>query len=194
MRIKNRFQVNNIAINTETENYDWNTECVTDDEYPEVKHAILVEDSSLIDGFNLLEMTENIDRTPLNQKEKDFFSMMGFETDELWWLNDKAKYLRNIFRLINSWTGYSPLIIRNFDSIFYYDTTIQLYEYVKKYFHYKTIITVNTPLLVNNYISRPDCIYLCQDNGSYKQLCHLTNRQLREGHNLEKMLISGEFE
>lgn len=58
MRIKNRFQVSNIAINTETENYDWNTECVTDDEYPEVKHAILVEDSNMIDGFNLLEMAE----------------------------------------------------------------------------------------------------------------------------------------
>ena len=41
---------------------------------------------------------------------------------------------------------------------------------------------------------RPDCLFILSSSGTLTSLCNATQRELREGHNLEKMYISGEFE
>ena len=47
---------------------------------------------------------------------------------------------------------------------------------------------------MTNKIMRPDCLFILSSRGTLTALCDATERELREGHNLEKMYISGEFE
>ena len=47
---------------------------------------------------------------------------------------------------------------------------------------------------MTNHLSRPDCLFILSKAGKLTALCNATERELREGHNLEKMYISGEFE
>lgn len=53
------------------------------------------------------------------------------------------------------------------------------------------ITTHNTSLMSNN-ILRPDCYFIISNN-AIKSLPNATERELREGHNLEKMYLSGAF-
>lgn len=53
--------------------------------------------------------------------------------------------------------------------------------------------THNTNLMTNRFM-RPDCLFILSGSGSLTALSNATVRELREGHNLEKMYISGEFE
>ena len=40
---------------------------------------------------------------------------------------------------------------------------------------------------------RPDCYFILSDN-KLTSFADATNRELREGHNLEKLYMSGEFD
>ena len=53
--------------------------------------------------------------------------------------------------------------------------------------------THNTNLMTNRLI-RPDCLIILSRSGTLTALSDATSRKLREGHNLEKLYISGEFE
>jgi len=47
---------------------------------------------------------------------------------------------------------------------------------------------------MSNRLFRPDCLFILSRNGKLTSLNNATKRELREGHNLEKMYISGEFD
>ncbi len=56
------------------------------------------------------------------------------------------------------------------------------------------IFTTHNTSLMSNRLLRPDCLFILSEKGNLTALCDATNRELREGHNLRKMYISGEFE
>ena len=64
----------------------------------------------------------------------------------------------------------------------------------KKYPKCQMIMTSHNTNLMTNRIMRPDCLFILSRYGTLTALCNATERELREGHNLEKMYISGEFE
>lgn len=56
----------------------------------------------------------------------------------------------------------------------------------------QVILTSHNTNLLSNRIMRPDCYFILTKD----KLCSLANateRELREGHNLEKLYMSGEF-
>ena len=63
-----------------------------------------------------------------------------------------------------------------------------------KYPECQLIMTSHNTNLMANKIVRPDCLFILSSRGTLTALCDATERELREGHNLEKMYISGEFE
>ena len=56
------------------------------------------------------------------------------------------------------------------------------------------IMTSHNTNLMTNRLMRPDCMFILSRNGMLTALCNATTRELREGHNLEKMYIRWEFE
>ena len=57
----------------------------------------------------------------------------------------------------------------------------------------QTILTSHNTYIATNDLLRPDCYFQIKD-GVLKSLADSTDRELREGHNLEKMLRQGEFD
>ena len=55
-------------------------------------------------------------------------------------------------------------------------------------------MTFHNTNLMTNRLMRPDCMFILSRRGTLTALYNATIRELREGHNLEEMYISGEFE
>lgn len=89
----------------------------------------------------------------------------------------------------------SLIYIDEFDAFYHYEMADQLVQYIKEYFaDTQVILTSHNTNLISNRLLRPDCYLILSQDGRLTSLCDATPRELREGHNLEKMYISGEFE
>ena len=89
----------------------------------------------------------------------------------------------------------SLLYLDEFDAFYHYEMADNVIRYLKE--HYpksQVIMTTHNTNLMNNRLMRPDCLMILSGSGKLTALCNATQRELREGHNLEKMYISGEFE
>lgn len=103
--------------------------------------------------------------------------------------------LFNIYRRF--FIGYSPSImyLDEFDAFYHFEMAENLFKYFKKKYPKSQIIfTSHNTNLISNRLLRPDCIFILSRKGKLTSLNNATQRELREGHNLEKMYISGEFD
>lgn len=82
-----------------------------------------------------------------------------------------------------------------FDALFHYEMSERFLNYFKQnYPKCQMIFTTHNTNLMSNDIMRPDCLFILSQKGVITPLNRATTRELREGHNLEKMYISGEFD
>ena len=89
----------------------------------------------------------------------------------------------------------SFLYLDEFDAFYHYEMADKVINFFKKHYPYcQMIMTTHNTNLMNNRLMRPDCLFILSREGTLTALCKATSRELREGHNLEKMYISGEFE
>jgi len=85
------------------------------------------------------------------------------------------------------------VILDEFDAFYHHE----LAEHIVKMFlelpNVQVVFTShNTSLLSNRYM-RPDCFFIMTQN-KLTSFANATQRELREGHNLEKLFMSGEFD
>lgn len=100
-------------------------------------------------------------------------------------------YMRFIFGNRNI----SFIYMDEFDAFYHYGMAEKLVKYFKiKYPNSQVILTTHNTNLMNNQLMRPDCLFILSEEGKLTALCDATERELREGHNLEKLYIGGEFE
>lgn len=98
-------------------------------------------------------------------------------------------------RLIVKIGGSSFVYLDEFDAFYHYEMAEKVIGFFKrKYPKCQMIMTSHNTNLMTNRIMRPDCLLILSSRGTLTSLCNATERELREGHNLEKMYISGEFE
>ena len=104
--------------------------------------------------------------------------------------------LTSLYQKIVSKAVESSLIyLDEFDAFYHYEMAEKLISFFKnKYPECQFIMTSHNTNLMTNKIMRPDCLFILSSRGTLTALCDATERELREGHNLEKMYISGEFE
>lgn len=98
-------------------------------------------------------------------------------------------------RLISRVGDASLVYLDEFDAFYHYEMAKNVIQYfMKKYPYCQIIMTSHNTNLMTNRLMRPDCMFILSRRGTLTALCNATSRELREGHNLEKMYISGEFE
>ena len=89
----------------------------------------------------------------------------------------------------------SVLYIDEFDAFYHYEMSEKVVNFFKKKFaNSQIVMTTHNTNLMTNSLMRPDCLFILSRQGLLTALCDATPRELREGHNLEKLYISGEFE
>lgn len=89
----------------------------------------------------------------------------------------------------------SFIYMDEFDAFYHYEMAENLVKYFKQqYPECQIVMTTHNTNLMTNHLMRPDCVFILSRDGRLTALCDATERELREGHNLEKLYIGGEFE
>lgn len=102
--------------------------------------------------------------------------------------------LTNLYRRFEMGRTASIMYLDEFDAYYHYEMSEKVIRFFKiKYPNCQVILTTHNTNLMNNRLMRPDCLFILSEEGKLTSLCDATDRELREGHNLEKMYISGEF-
>ena len=81
-----------------------------------------------------------------------------------------------------------------FDAFYHFELAKGVLEkIVKEYTNIQVVFTSHNTVLASNALLRPDCCFTLV-NGEIKSFKDRTTRELRESHNIEKLLRSGEFD
>lgn len=86
----------------------------------------------------------------------------------------------------------SFVYLDEFDAFYHFELSNYILNMVNKK-SFQSIITTHNTFLCDNEIMRPDC-YAILDNGKIRSFADSTIKTIRQGHNLEKMMRSGEFD
>ena len=92
---------------------------------------------------------------------------------------------------ITAFNKISFLFIDEFDAFLHYEASEEVVKLLNGT-NFQTILTTHNTDLMTNKLTRPDCCYIMTRN-KISNLSKATTRELREGHNLEKLYKSGEF-
>ena len=87
----------------------------------------------------------------------------------------------------------SFVFLDEFDAFYHYDLSSFILKYVNDKTEFQSILTSHNTYLISNEIMRPDC-YAILDDGKISSFADSTNKTIRQAHNLEKMMLGGEFE
>jgi len=86
----------------------------------------------------------------------------------------------------------SFVFIDEFDVFYHHNLSSFIVEKLRD-LDIQVILTTHNASIMSNELLRPDCYFIMDDN-QIKPLTKLTDRELREGHNIEKMYRAGAFE
>ena len=138
--------------------------------------------------LKLLQMPEGEKKLYFDHQE---FPVPFFET-----ASSGTIALFNLYwRIVRPAKGFSLLFLDEYDAFYHYEMAENLFKYFKIYYpNTQIIFTTHNTNLMTSRLSRPDCLFILSLDGRITSLCDATERELREGHNLEKLYISGEFE
>ncbi|MDY0278417.1 MAG: AAA family ATPase [Acholeplasma sp.] len=103
-----------------------------------------------------------------------------------------TKALLLYFYWIQRLNNASFVFIDEFDAFFHTFLAKDLFKNITQKINSQMIITTHNTSLMSNDILRPDCYFILSE-GKISSLPNCTERELREGHNLEKMFKGGEF-
>ena len=85
------------------------------------------------------------------------------------------------------------MYLDEFDAYYHHELAEKILLGISGNKNLQCIFTSHNTSLVSNRILRPDC-YVFMDSRGVTSIPDLTNREIREGHNLEKLLRGGEFD
>ena len=85
----------------------------------------------------------------------------------------------------------SFVFIDEIDAFYHHELS---YKISKRLFegHNQVFVTTHDTFLLSNDLLRPDCFFILRNN-SIKAICDMTDKELRFGHNLEKLYRGGTF-
>lgn len=104
-----------------------------------------------------------------------------------------TKSLVALFFWIKHIDDYSFIWIDEYDAFYHYEVSDNIIKNIRNYEDTQVVITTHNTNIMSNRYMRPDCYFILSKYG-LASLCNATDRELREGHNLQKMYLSGEFD
>jgi len=84
------------------------------------------------------------------------------------------------------------VFVDEFDAFYHYELSRAIIKILKEK-NIQTVVTTHNISLMTNDLLRPDCYFII-DSNKIKNIANLTNKELREAHNLEKMYKAHSFE
>lgn len=161
-----------------TDYYDFIFEKATLCEFESFLHASGVEDNLIVktnvDGKQVLYFETDV---PL-----PFFKVASSGTRALYTFFYWYKTAKDV----------SLMFIDEFDAFYHFELAESIVSILEKMNHTQVILTSHNTNLLTNKIMRPDCYFILTKD-KLTALANATTRELREGHNLEKLYMSGEF-
>lgn len=86
----------------------------------------------------------------------------------------------------------SFVFIDEFDAFYHYELSESVQKLLKGISGVQIFTTTHNTNLMSNDLLRPDCYFLLKDN-EIKAISNLTEKELRQAHNLQKMYKAGAF-
>lgn len=86
----------------------------------------------------------------------------------------------------------SFVFIDEFDAFYHYELSESVVKRLKTIFGVQIFTTTHNTDLMSNDLLRPDCYFILQNN-KIKPIPDLTEKELRQAHNLQKMYKAGAF-
>ncbi len=87
----------------------------------------------------------------------------------------------------------SLVFFDDFDDLFDHKTAENMMTHIIRDSKAQCVFVTHNPSLLSSDSLRPDCCFILHD-GQLRSLASLTDKNIRKGHNLEKMLREGEFD
>ena len=117
-----------------------------------------------------------------DNKDADFFKIASTGTRSL------ALFYYWYIRMAKA----SFVFIDEFDAFYHYELSESVQQMLRRITGVQVFTTTHNTDLMSNDLLRPDCYFILENN-SIKAISELTEKELRQAHNLQKMYKAGAF-
>lgn len=154
-------------------------------------------DDSVLREFEAFLHTSGISDNLIVKMDNDGKKRLYFDTDTplpfFKVASSGTKALYTFFYWYKTAKEVSMMFIDEFDAFYHYELAESIVMLLEKMSDTQIILTSHNTNLLTNRIMRPDCYFILTKN-KLTSIVNSTKRELREGHNLEKLYMSGEFD
>lgn len=151
--------------------------------------------NNLMDDFALYlkdVSSQNFQFAHPSQGDNTLYCLMGgIKIPFSWVASTGTLNLELQYYWIKEMVNASFVFIDEFDAFYHYELS---YAICKRLFDSdcQIFLTTHDTFLLTNDLLRPDCFFIIRDNEIHP-ICDLTDKELRFGHNLEKLYRGGTF-
>ncbi len=151
----------------------------------------------ILKEFQEFLQQSGIDEKFIVKKDNDGIKRLYFDTETslpfFKVASSGTKALYTYFYWYKAALDVSFMYIDEFDAFYHYELSESIVMMLEKTNKFQKILTSHNTNLLSNRIMRPDCYFILTKD-KLTSLANATERELREGHNLEKLYMSGEFD
>ena len=104
-----------------------------------------------------------------------------------------TKSLWLFYYWMNRTKNVSFVFLDEFDAFYHYSLSKYILKYINNKNSFQSVLTTHNTYLITNELMRPDC-YVLLKNGKATSFADSTTKTIRQAHNLEKLMLGGEFE